>query len=203
VRQDRNPVSRPDAQVHERKRQLTHHTVKLLVGDLDPLATNLVPERRLAAVPRRRQPDQVSRRAGAGVPTLPTHPPARFRFAQTGDSTMPRHVTIAGTAHRGLFEGCCGFRRLALQRAARLLERWPRSPVPLRPASESGGWSSRESPALLTTWRAMVEFHRDVERLGDAPYSAGHVRQRANRLCSWDPGALTASIAVEPANRWC
>jgi hypothetical protein len=49
----------------------------------------------------------------------------------------------------------------------------------------------------------MVEFQRYVERLGDAPYCVVHVRLRANRLCLWDLGAVTASIAVEPANRWC
>lgn len=55
----------------------------------------------------------------------------------------------------------------------------------------------------IETWRAMVEFQKYAERLGDASYAAVHVRQRANRLCSWDWGAITASIAVESASRWC
>jgi hypothetical protein len=49
----------------------------------------------------------------------------------------------------------------------------------------------------------MVEFQRYAERLGDAPYCAGHVRLRADRLCSWDLGAVTVSIVVERANGWC
>jgi hypothetical protein len=55
----------------------------------------------------------------------------------------------------------------------------------------------------IETWRAMVEFQKYAERLGDTPYSAVHVRQPANRLCSWDRGAVTASVAMEPANGWC
>jgi hypothetical protein len=55
----------------------------------------------------------------------------------------------------------------------------------------------------IETWRAMVEFQKYAERLGDAQYSAVHVRQPANRLCSWDRGAVTASIAVESESRWC
>ena len=97
VRQDRDPVSRLDAHVDEPKRQLPHRPVKLLVGDVDPLATKLVPERRLAAVPRGRQPDQVSHRPRARAnPSI--HPLVGFSFAQAGDSTTPRHATTAGTS---------------------------------------------------------------------------------------------------------
>ena len=92
VRQDRNPVSRLDAQVDEPKRQLPHRAVQLLVGDVDPLATNLVLERRLAAVPCRRQRDQVSHRPRARA-NPPKHPFAPFSFAQASDSTPPRHIT--------------------------------------------------------------------------------------------------------------
>ena len=89
VRQDRNPVSRLDAQIDEPKRQLPHRAVELLVGDLDPLATNLVPERRLAAVPCRRQRDQISHRPRARA-NPPRHPFAPFSFTQAGDSMEGR-----------------------------------------------------------------------------------------------------------------
>jgi hypothetical protein len=55
----------------------------------------------------------------------------------------------------------------------------------------------------IETRRAMVEFQKYAERLGDTPYAAVRVRQPADRLCVWDRGAVTASIAVESANGWC
>ena len=84
VRQDRNPVSRLDAQVDEPKRQLRHRAVELLVGDLDPLTIKLVLERRLAAMPCRRQRDQISHRPRAGA-NHPSHPFASLSCTQAGD----------------------------------------------------------------------------------------------------------------------
>ena len=90
VRQDRNPVSRLDAQIDEPKRQLPHHPLELLVGDVNPHVTNLVPERRLAAVSYRRQPDQVSHCPRVRA-NHPMHPVAPFTFSQAGDSSSAWH----------------------------------------------------------------------------------------------------------------
>ena len=103
VRQDRNPVSRLNPQVDEPERQLPHRAIQLLVGDIDPLATNLVPERRLAAVPCRRQPDQVSHRPRARA-NPPIHPlcPFQLRPSRRFYDATARHNRrhVAGDATR-------------------------------------------------------------------------------------------------------
>ena len=85
------------------------------LGDVDPFATNLVPERRLAAVPRRRQPDQVSHRPRARA-NHPSHPFASLSFTQAGDCRGTANMQTVSNAVKDLDRNVCAY-RLASARA--------------------------------------------------------------------------------------
>ena len=178
VRQDRNPVSRLNPQIDEPKRQLPHHLVEPLVRDLNPLAVNLVRERRLAAVSCRRQPDQVSHRPRARAHPPMLHPVAPFRFAQARDS----RGRPSSSGPRGTSAAPC--RPLSAFVVGRCAKRPPANAPPLSraPAPLAARERSNASRGCISAWAPAERPRRQAShRRGAGRTKRGTDMQSARR----------------------